>query len=40
MADRSEGRTVFIYAKSDTIVLGGLVNTNGITNKNNPKACT
>ncbi|MCJ1341921.1 hypothetical protein MMC31_000099, partial [Peltigera leucophlebia] len=34
MADRSEGRTVFIYAKGDNTVLGGLVNTNGITNKN------
>ena len=33
--DRSEGRTVFIYnAKGDNKVLGGLVNTNGITNKN------
>lgn len=34
MADRSERRTVFIYPKGDTKVLGGLANTNGITNKN------
>lgn len=34
MANRSESHTVFIYAKSDNTVLGGLVNTNGITNKN------
>lgn len=33
--DRTEGRTVFIYAKGDNNgVLGGLVNTKGITNKN------
>lgn len=33
--DRSECRTVFIYnAKGDDKVLGGLVNTKGITNKN------
>ena len=25
---------MFIYAKGDNTVLGGLVNTNGITNKN------
>ncbi len=32
--DRSKGRIVFIYAKSDNNLLGGLVNINGITNKN------
>lgn len=31
---RSKGRTVFIYAKGDDNLLGGLVNTKGVTNKN------
>lgn len=32
--DRTEGRTVFIYAKGYHNLLGGLVNTKGITNTN------